>query len=266
MSFRDLVESAVAGLRTFRQHAQESEPAWKSRLRRECAAWIDELEEPPEAAGHESGEPEPDLHTVLRELAALRTDAKKGAGHVRESTTRLQEEVRSLAGSVRSSLESAAASRAAGEQARDLLEKKKMLLPLVELYDRLVRVQKQLATVSVPRRLMFRRDRGRCETLKRIREGMALVCERYFRLLQSNGISRRETAGKPFDPLCMNGIERTVMVDAEAGTVLEEYSGAYLIGDHVLKSAEVRVAGSPEPLDGEQRKERGRGNGNDSRN
>lgn len=246
MDFGRILASGVVRLRSLYRREPAGEPAWKDRLRGECLAWIDGLEEPPEEDGREIEAAEPDLHALFRELAALRTDTKRSTRHGHESTARLERDLRALTEAVTGALEAAAKPRAAADRAREILEKKKNLLPLVELYDRLLRVREQLDSFSVPKGLLSWRGGPSKEKLGRIREGMTLLCERYFRLLESKGVTKRATVATPFDPLVMNGIERTVTDEAEPGTVLEEYSGAYLIDDHLLKSAEVRVAADPE--------------------
>jgi molecular chaperone GrpE (heat shock protein) len=242
MGFRDTLSSAIA--RLWAPHALE--PAWKQDLRRECLAWIEELDEPPGVESQEDQALEPDLHTLFREVAALRTDTRKSARHAHESAAGLHRELGELTTAVTTSLEALTKPRDAGERAREILEKKKNFLPLVELLDRLLRVREQLDTLSIPGGLLSWNGGASRKKLARIREGMALLCERYERLLEANGVTKRTTVGTPFDPMTMNGIERTVTGEVEPGTVLEEYSGAYLIGDHVLKSAAVRVAASPE--------------------
>ncbi|GEM_PF-5571170 len=74
-----------------------------------------------------------------------------------------------------------------------------------------------------------------------VREGIAAIHRKIIQGLNSIGIRRMETIGKPFD----HNLHEAVMVrrdNVEEEVVVEEVSGGYMIGEKVLRPAKVVVA------------------------
>lgn len=80
-----------------------------------------------------------------------------------------------------------------------------------------------------------------------LRDGYRLIENRVRRSLESCGIRRIPTVGRPADPHCMTVVGVTDDPGRAPGTVIEELRPGYSWNDRVLRFAEVRaVRGGPE--------------------
>lgn len=73
-------------------------------------------------------------------------------------------------------------------------------------------------------------------------EGFFLTMSHFDEFLARAGVSRTPTAGFPFDPSVMMAVGAVATDACPPHTVVEEISGGYLYGDHVLKLAKVTVS------------------------
>lgn len=76
---------------------------------------------------------------------------------------------------------------------------------------------------------------------KSLRQGVELTYRELMRILEAEGVTRIETVGQPFTPELHEAVA-TVAADAESGTVIEELAGGYILGDRLLRPAQVVVA------------------------
>lgn len=76
---------------------------------------------------------------------------------------------------------------------------------------------------------------------QRLREGLELTYRELLRLLQSEGVARLETLGRPLDPDWHEAIA-TMPAGQERGTIVEEVEPGYKLGDKLLRPARVVVA------------------------
>ena len=77
-------------------------------------------------------------------------------------------------------------------------------------------------------------------------EGVTLVRRNMLNILESEGVTRIEAMGKPFDPSLFEAVLYQEVDDAEEGTVLTVVRDGYKINDRVLRAAQVVVAKKPE--------------------
>jgi len=80
---------------------------------------------------------------------------------------------------------------------------------------------------------------------KAIRDGVNLVVRLFHAKLERHDVHPVESKGKPFDPRMHEAVSRRVTADAPAGQVVEELTRGYLIGDRLLRPANVVVAAAP---------------------
>ena len=75
-------------------------------------------------------------------------------------------------------------------------------------------------------------------------QGVAIVRQQFLTTLEGMGVTRLSPAGQPFDPARHEAVA-TVAASAEqpAGTIVGVVKPGYLIGDDVLRPAQVAVAG-----------------------
>ena len=76
-------------------------------------------------------------------------------------------------------------------------------------------------------------------------EGLMLVKRNLDNLLESEGVSKIEAAGKPFDPWEHEAVHYLETPDADDGTIIEVFRDGYRLHDRVLRASQVMVAKAP---------------------
>jgi molecular chaperone GrpE len=74
-----------------------------------------------------------------------------------------------------------------------------------------------------------------------LRQGVELTYRELMRRLETEGVTRIQTLGRPFTPDLHEAVA-TVVADAEAGTIVEELERGYMLKDRLLRPARVVVA------------------------
>jgi len=74
-------------------------------------------------------------------------------------------------------------------------------------------------------------------------QGVALVHRQFLTTLEGLGVSRLEPMGQPFDHTRHEAVATVASGHAASGTVVGVVKPGYLIGDDVLRPAQVAVAG-----------------------
>ena len=70
---------------------------------------------------------------------------------------------------------------------------------------------------------------------------LELILRKFDRTLEDHGVSRIDAVGRPFDAARMSAIGTRNEAAVPNGTVVEEIRGGFLLGDRVLRAAEVFV-------------------------
>jgi len=73
-------------------------------------------------------------------------------------------------------------------------------------------------------------------------EGIELIFHKFLSILEAEGIEVMETEGKYFDPNLHEAISQTDVAGYESGQIVEVIHKGYMIGERVLRPAQVRVA------------------------
>ena len=73
-------------------------------------------------------------------------------------------------------------------------------------------------------------------------DGIELICRKLQTILESEGLKRIEAVGKKFDPNFHEAISQEPVEGVESGTVLGVVQNGYMLGEHVIRPAMVRVA------------------------
>jgi len=85
---------------------------------------------------------------------------------------------------------------------------------------------------------------GEAELLGKLRGGFEGVERAFIGILERNGVTRQEAAGKPFDPELHQAMAQQPPPEGvAAGTVLQAWTPAWLLNGRLLKPAMVVVAG-----------------------
>ena len=99
---------------------------------------------------------------------------------------------------------------------------------------------------------------------KPIVEGVEMVLRSLLDFLRSNGVSPRESVGRPFDPQFHEAVDHVESGEHPPNTVISEFHRGYQVGERVLRPARVAVAKAPSdasPSDGPPRKNSDSGGG-----
>jgi molecular chaperone GrpE len=73
-------------------------------------------------------------------------------------------------------------------------------------------------------------------------EGVELICRKLQSILEAEGLKRIEAEGQKFDPNFHEAISQEPVEGVECGTVLAVVRNGYMLGEHVIRPAMVRVA------------------------
>lgn len=76
-------------------------------------------------------------------------------------------------------------------------------------------------------------------------EGLMLVKRNLDNLLESEGVSKIEAAGKDFDPWEHEAVHYMETQDADDGTIMQVFRDGYRLHDKVLRASQVIVAKAP---------------------
>lgn len=76
-------------------------------------------------------------------------------------------------------------------------------------------------------------------------EGLALVQRNLMYILETEGVSKIEAAGKPFDPWEHEAVFHQETTDAEDGVIIAVTREGYRLHDKVLRASQVIVAKAP---------------------
>jgi molecular chaperone GrpE len=72
--------------------------------------------------------------------------------------------------------------------------------------------------------------------------GIELIGRKFQTILESEGVTRIETEGQPFDPNFHEAISNEVSDTVESGHVIAVVQNGYMLGERVIRPALVRVA------------------------
>jgi molecular chaperone GrpE len=76
-------------------------------------------------------------------------------------------------------------------------------------------------------------------------DGVALVAQRLRDGLSRRGVTVEDPLGQPFDPAFHEALQVVETADHPAGTVVSEYRRAYVLGERLVRTAQVVVARPP---------------------
>ena len=68
-----------------------------------------------------------------------------------------------------------------------------------------------------------------------------MVEEQFVKVLTELGVVKMDVMGKPFDAMTMNALAKVPAEEGKQDIVVEVYKDGYMLGDKVLRYAEVVV-------------------------
>lgn len=224
---------------------------WKDALRRDFEKWLGELDDAadveeaaePEAAGLEASRT-PDLYSFYEQLAAANSEFRKANRRTAEAINQWCETLTRFDGSLSPLRETMAKLTAAQPKAAEL--SRSHCLVLVEWLDRQNRIRK--AFESPPQKTSWWQGRGNAAWLKAWEtqsQALAILASHIEELLRTEGVTRLDALGQPFDPATMTAVAAEPDSAHPPQTVLEELAAGYRRHGELLRTAQVKVSRQP---------------------
>jgi molecular chaperone GrpE len=183
----------------------------------------------------------PDLATLFAELAALKTEVKTESRYLKTTLDSLNIALETL------KADNLALSKAlAGQQAEAQQQQSKLLLGLLDLYDRVAAGLAILVRHQPVSSLFGFSSKQDAKFIESLKEGQSMTVKRFEQFLQQYQITAIDTVGKPLDPHTMNAVETDYQPKLDGGIVTEELRKGFLYADGVLRTAEVKVNKKPQ--------------------
>lgn len=190
-----------------------------------------------DGAAQESGEDAPDLFTLLAEVAALKTEVKVESRQVKAALDQFRELFELLRQSQGRLEEELAREREAAQMQHQAAERE-LLVELLDLRDRL---QAGLSHGEGYRPGWLARRDGAGEVVRGMSEGIAMSLRRLDETLLRRGVRPVDAVGAPFDARTMHAAEVVTDPLRPSGQVVRELRRGFLLGDRLLRVAEVIV-------------------------
>ncbi|HAJ26660.1 MAG TPA: nucleotide exchange factor GrpE [Syntrophus sp. (in: bacteria)] len=256
---------------------QAAMPPWQDEIMENCRSWLENLQEEPVLA--ETDE-QPDLYSFYEELCVLRSEFRKNSRRSHETFLQFGEHLGEFQG-VMTSLAQRLDNLTKEQESTEVLARQGILLQIVEIYERLRRFDEKMREMISPppvpeaatpgfwERILGRGKGKRQDKINQIThvdqgdrqnwqgqqerqakpgfpvvvmEGLSLTMSHFDEFLDRVGVRRTATTGAPFDPSVMMAVGAVATDNCPPHTVVEEISGGYLYGNHVLKLAKVTVS------------------------
>jgi len=209
---------------------------WKKKIENDFRLWLGALSEIPNI---EFTDDEPDLYSFYQELCALRNEVRKGGRRNQEVLTRFGENLAEFQKTM-SDIQNRLRETDVRKRESELLANKPRLLALIDITERMERLKERLNTS--PKKRFFKNYENWQRVWNRFMEGFDITYSYLENLLKNEGIAKMKTVGKPFDASRMNAVAVEYSNKHSPHMVIEEISPGFLWGDHVIKSAEVKIA------------------------
>lgn len=91
---------------------------------------------------------------------------------------------------------------------------------------------------------LFHADKG-SEEIKNWAIGFQMIVNQFKETLKQQGVKKIETVGLLFDPHFHEAVEAKETNEYPSGTILEEFTCGYTMGDRVVRPARVKVVREP---------------------
>lgn len=117
----------------------------------------------------------------------------------------------------------------------------KILPEILIIRDRIadsVAILAQLSPKMIRKKRKYQKKR---QWIQKLQEGQAMLLERVDKFLRTQGVTPIAAIGKNFDPHCMQAVAVAQVKNQPNAMVLEEIRKGFLLGDQVLRVAEVKV-------------------------
>jgi molecular chaperone GrpE len=183
---------------------------------------------------------QPDLCTLLGEMAGLKAEVKAEARHFKTTLDTLANALTTLQTDNKALADELAAHNHRLQQVRS--EALRMvLLDIVDIYDRLSVGFDVLQNYHPVSSVFSHSKKEDVRFISSFKEGQAMTFNRFEQLLQRHHVYAINCVGKLLDPRTMSAVEIGLDPKLDNGIVIEELRKGFLFEDQVLRLAEVKV-------------------------
>jgi len=183
---------------------------------------------------------QPDLHTLLSEIAGLKAEVKAESRQFKQTLDTLSTALSEVQGNNQKLLtELDLAHQNLIQQKNELM--RTMLLEWIDIYDRLKRGEETLENYRSVRKLFKKSNKKDIPFIESFKQGQSMTLNRFEELLNSHQVRAIDCLGKKLDPITMTAVEIEVNKQYANGIVLEELRQGFYFQDQILRLAEVKV-------------------------
>ncbi|MDO9048551.1 MAG: nucleotide exchange factor GrpE [Methylobacter sp.] len=183
---------------------------------------------------------QPDLNTLLGEMAGLKAEVKAESRHFKSTLDALSDALTAVQADNKALSDELAAHGAHLQQQRSEVLRA-VLLDIVDIYDRLTVGFGMLQKYHPVASLFSHSKKQDVDFIATFKEGQTMTLRRFEQLLQRYRVYPIECVGKMLDPHTMSAVEIANNATLDNGVVLEELRKGFLFEDQVLRLAEVKV-------------------------
>lgn len=222
--------------------------AWKAGLRRDFETWLASLDEIPEDTEQpldRDAEDAPDLYSFHEQLAATNAESRKANRRTAEAMSQWGETLVRFESGLQPLRDITAQLLATQSKAGEL--SRAHCLVLVELLDRMHRLERATASPPAARRFWFgaSRDTAWRQAWDQQRQALDILVGHLEAFLRKEGVMRIDATGQPFDPAVMMAVAAEPDATRPPQTVLEETAVGYRRHGELLRPAQVKVSRRP---------------------
>lgn len=208
----------------------------RNSLLEEFQAYLEQTDD----LAHALSAEQPDLSSLLSEMAGLKSEVKAESRHFKSTLDTLNNALTTLQ-TDNKALAHELAAHAEQLQAMRNETLRMVLLDIVDIYDRLTVGYGVLQNYQPVSFLLSPSKKQDVRFIKSFKEGQSMTLNRFEHFLQRHNVKVIDCVGKIIDPRTMSAIEIDHDPNLENGIVTEELRKGFLLEDQVLRLAEVKV-------------------------
>jgi len=207
----------------------------KKRLLEEFQAYLEQTD-----LAHILSAEQPDLSTLLGEMAGLKSEVKAESRHFKTTLDTLSSSLTTLQTDNKALADELALH---GERLQQMRNETlyAVMLEAVDIYDRLSAGFEVLQNYQPVSSLFSHSKKQDVRYIKSFKEGQSMTLKRFEQLLQRHNVQTIDCIGKLLDPCTMSAVEIDRNPKLENGIVIEELRKGFLFEGKVLRLAEVKV-------------------------
>ena len=183
---------------------------------------------------------QPDLSTLLGEMAGLKSEVKAESRHFKSTLDTLSIALTALQTDNKALIDELAIHNERLQQMRNETLRT-VLLEIVDIYDRLSVGFGVLQNYHPVSSLFNHSKKQDVRFIKSFKEGQSMTLKRFEQLLQRHNVYPIDCIGKLLDPRTMSAVEISHDPKLDNGIVTEELRKGFLFEENVLRLAEFKV-------------------------